>query len=79
MREPNQTLVDREVMGKGHRFIVFFLCDDEDQTVHVGEVEEIDFSGIFQHLSLGGSVFILIEGTPGAISVLEQKARRNAM
>jgi len=40
------------------RFMIFFLNDDEDQSVSVEEVEEINFSEIIQHLNFGGSVFI---------------------
>ena len=54
----NQAFVDREETEEEHRFIVFFLYDDKDQTVHVKEAQEINFSKVFQHLSLGGSIFI---------------------
>jgi len=41
-----------------HKIIVYFLYDDEDQNVHVEEVEDLDLSHVTQHLDAGGSVFI---------------------
>ncbi len=46
------------VQNEDSTLIVFFLYDDEDQSVRVEEVEEISFFRIDRHLSLGGSVFI---------------------
>ena len=46
------------VQDEDSALIVFFLYDDEDQSVRVEEVEEISFFRIDRHLSLGGSVFI---------------------
>ena len=54
----NQAFIETEAESEEHRFIVFFLYDDKDQTVHVKEAQEINFSKVFQHLSLGGSIFI---------------------
>ena len=48
----------REVQDRAHKFIVFFLNDDKDQSVHVEEVEQVDFFKIIRHLNLGRSVFI---------------------
>ncbi|MFB0504476.1 MAG: hypothetical protein ACETWE_11630 [Candidatus Bathyarchaeia archaeon] len=76
--ELNQTFVDTEETGEEHRFIVYFLYDDEDQTVYVEEAEEIDLSKVFQHLNLGGSIFITHRRNPRETSVLEEKAQRNA-
>jgi hypothetical protein len=39
-------------------FQLFFLKDDEDQSIKVEEVEEIDFRKIKKHLEKGESVFI---------------------
>jgi len=39
-------------------FQIFYLVDNEDQSVEVVETGEIDFEEVFQHLRLGGSVFI---------------------
>jgi len=47
-----------ETENEGHKFVVFFLNEDEEQSVHVEEVDEIDFSMVIQHLNLGGSIFI---------------------
>jgi len=41
-----------------HKFIVYFLYNEEDQNVHVEEAEDIDLSKVIQHLDFGGSVFI---------------------
>ncbi len=39
-------------------FQLFFLKDDEDQSVEVEEVEEIDFREVKKRLKQGESVFI---------------------
>ena len=39
-------------------FQLFFLKDDEDQSVEVEEVEEIDFKEVKKRLKQGESVFI---------------------
>ena len=39
-------------------FLVFFLKDDEDQSVEVKEAEEIDFLIVKKRLEQGESVFI---------------------
>ncbi len=39
-------------------FQLFFLRDDENQSVEVEEVEEIDFNRVKKHLEKGESVFI---------------------
>ena len=39
-------------------FQLFFLKDDEDQSVEVEEVEEIDFREVERRLEQGESVFI---------------------
>ena len=48
----------REVQDEAHKFIVFFLNDDEDQSVHVEEVKQVNFYKIIRQLNLGRSVFI---------------------
>jgi len=58
MGELDQTAIGSEGIDGEHKFIVFFLYDDEDQTVHVEEAEAIDFSRVFKHLTFGGSVYI---------------------
>ena len=47
-----------EVNGEKPLFQLFFLKDDEDQSVEVEEVEEIDFRKVEQRLEQGESVFI---------------------
>jgi len=39
-------------------FQLFFLEDDEDQSIEVIEVEEIDFTEVKKHIERGESVFI---------------------
>lgn len=58
MEYANHTRGERERGEEEHRFIVYFLDDYEDQSVHVEEVEEVDFHNILLHLNLGFSVFI---------------------
>jgi len=60
MEKISQTNHEKEpkTENEGHKFVVFFLNEDEEQSVHVEEVDEVDFSMIIQHLNLGGSVFI---------------------
>ncbi len=58
MEIPSQILTESELENSRHKFIVYFLYDDVDQSVRVEEVEEIDLSQVTQHLDLGGSVFI---------------------
>jgi len=45
-------------LNNKHKFIVYFLYNEEDQNVHVEEAEDIDLSKVIQHLDIGGSVFI---------------------
>ena len=58
MERLSELFVERYVEEDAHRFIIYFLYDDEDQNVHVDEVEELDFPKVTQHLAFGGSVFI---------------------
>ncbi len=58
MEKLSEAFTEREVEESAHKFIVYFLYDDEDQSVLVEEVEEIDFLKVIQHLNFGGSVFI---------------------
>jgi len=39
-------------------FRLFFLKNDEDQSVEIEEVEEIDFAEVKKHIERGESVFI---------------------
>lgn len=57
MGDASQTRGKKEE-GEDHKFIVFFLNEDEDQSVRVEEVEKVDLSEVVHHLSFGGSVFI---------------------
>jgi hypothetical protein len=45
-------------LGSEPKFIVFFLLNDEEESVKVEEVEEVDFETIKRHLKKGESVFI---------------------
>jgi len=78
MGDLNQTFVDTEETGEEHRFIVYFLYDDEHQTVYVEEAEEIDLYKVYQHLNLGGSIFITHRRNPRETSAPQEKAQRNA-
>jgi hypothetical protein len=51
---------EREIEEEEHKIFIYFLQDDEDQSVHVEEVEQIDFLEVIKHLNSGGSVFITL-------------------
>jgi len=40
------------------KFLIFFLINDEEQSVKVEEVEEVNLETIKRHLKKGESVFI---------------------
>ncbi len=46
------------IYEEGSLFQLFFLKEDEDQSVEVEEVEEIDFAELKKHIERGESVFI---------------------
>ncbi len=54
MEKLSQIHVNEEIQ----KFLVLFLDDDEDLSVHMEELDEIDFSVIVKHVDRGGSVFI---------------------
>lgn len=58
MENASQAYCGTELREEGHRFILYFLRDDEYQSVRVKEIAEIDFSEVIQHLNFGGSVYI---------------------
>ena len=58
MERLSEVLAEKRVEENAHRFIIYFLYDDEDQNVFVDEVEEIDLLKVVHHLNFGGSVFI---------------------
>ena len=62
MKSVSQTYKETE-RGE-HKFIIYFLNDDEDQSVHVEETEEINFPKVMRHLNFGGSVFITHRRSP---------------
>lgn len=51
-------MATKVVNKKKQPFRIFFLVDDEDQTVHIEEAEEIDFRMIKRRLERGEEVFI---------------------
>ena len=51
-------LRDEKTGEKNNDFVVLFLDNENTESVHAEEVEEIDFYKILLHLNLGGSVFI---------------------
>jgi len=61
MSSSSQTCFKEE--AENH-FILYFLSDDKDQSVHVEETEEIDFFKVILHLNSGGSVFITHRRNP---------------
>ena len=58
MERLSEVFVEKRVEENTHKFIIYFLYDDEDQNVFVDEVEEIDLLKVVHHLNFGGSVFI---------------------
>ncbi len=58
MAETRQIFEERLTRGLQHNFIVYFLNEDEEQTVNVEESSEVDLERIVQHVNHGGSVFI---------------------
>ena len=54
-----ETTIQRSLPSKKFElFQIFFLLDDEDQSVEAVEVEEIDFQEVVSRLKHGESVFI---------------------
>ena len=58
MKTLTRVFAEGESESNRHKFIVYFLYDDQDQNVHVDEAEDLDLSQVTQHLDAGGSVFI---------------------
>ena len=54
-------------------FQIFFLSQDEDQSVEVLETEEIDFGEIVERLKVGESVFIKNKN----LEILKSSSRMN--
>lgn len=58
-------------------FHVFFLKNDEEETVKIDEVEDIDFDEIKTHLERGESIFIThTEKNLNSNSQAQQQSRR---
>ncbi len=74
MQKAREAFNKIEIGREAPKFIVYFLYDDEEQSVHVEEAEEIDFSKIIQHLKFNGSVFITYKKY--AIEELEDEVLR---
>jgi hypothetical protein len=53
-----QKKCDNLELKKENNYIVYFLNDDEEQSVIVDESKEVNFSQIIQQLNHGGSIFI---------------------
>ncbi len=70
MESLNQTYIKWETESG---FIVYLLDNDEDQSVHVEETDEIDLSEVIQHVNLGGSVFITRRRKPN-LNISSRKA-----
>jgi len=64
MEKASETYDEREVEEEGNKFLVFFLNDDEDQSVYVEEVGKVDFFEVIRHLTFGGSVFLTHRRNP---------------
>ncbi|MFH0897864.1 MAG: hypothetical protein V1850_07475 [Candidatus Bathyarchaeota archaeon] len=54
----NKTTAQHLLSSKIKSFQIFFLLEDEDQSVEVVDADEIDFERVAQHLRFGGSIFI---------------------
>lgn len=54
-------------------FQIFFLSQDQDQSVEVVETEEIDFGEIIERLKVGESVFIKNKNP----EILESRSKMN--
>ena len=76
MENVSQTLDERKT-GEEDKFIVYFLYDDEDQSVLVEEFDEIDFLEVIQHLNSGGSVFIAYRRKPERLDSSKTSLRNN--
>ena len=77
MKKSSETCVKQEEVG---RFIIYFLNNDEGQSVHVEEAEEIDLSVVIQHVNLGGSVFMTQRRKPEAKQEfkIEKRSRKGS-
>jgi len=65
------------VQHEDSKLMVYFLYDDEDQSVRVEEVEELSFFRIDRHLNLGGSVFITHRKDPqSSISSRDEASKK---
>lgn len=60
----NLSRIFEEKQEEGNKFTVFFLKDDEDQSVLVEEIEETDLPNIIKRASLNGSIFITRKREP---------------
>ena len=60
--------------AEGQKLFVFFLYEDEEQSVHIEEVETVNFLEVIQHLNLGGSIFITPRRKPKINSGSEKQA-----
>jgi len=76
MENTARTEYENVVRDQGHRFIVFFLNDDEGYDVHVDEVKDVDLSEIMLHVNLGGSVFITHRRKPRTYQNNRKKSKR---
>lgn len=71
------TMIEEAGVQEKKMYQIFFISDNEDQTVNVAEMEDIDVAEIRIHLRAGGSVFITTKRTPrvGRIRALRKLAR----
>ncbi len=53
-----QSHIRSERVENDEKYIIYFLYEDEDQSVNVEEVDKIDFLRVLQHLNSSGSIFI---------------------
>jgi hypothetical protein len=47
-----------ELLENQEKYIIYYLYEDEEQSVLVDEVDELDFQRVINHLGSGGSIFI---------------------
>ncbi|MEM2914793.1 MAG: hypothetical protein QXH91_05270 [Candidatus Bathyarchaeia archaeon] len=64
--------IEKATEQEERRFIVYFLNEDEEQSVYVEEVNKVDFSKILNHIYDGGSVFIAQRKKPKHDSYVDE-------
>lgn len=62
MRDVKWKVLSNHMLGlretNDEKYVIYFLYEDINQSVHVDKVDKIDFLQVIQHLDSGGSVLI---------------------